>query len=48
MLRTHPRPGRTVAFATCELTLDGDTMSGTTEGGDIGGAAKIAFVRETR
>ncbi len=46
VLRTHPRPGRTVAFAKCELTLDGDTMSGTTEGGDIGGSAKIEFVRE--
>jgi len=30
-LTTHPRPGRTVAFDTCELNIDGEKMSGTTE-----------------
>lgn len=28
-LETHPQPGRTVAFARCELTIKGDTMTGT-------------------
>jgi hypothetical protein len=28
-LETHPQPGRTVAFARCELTVKGDTMAGT-------------------
>ena len=30
-LKTHPQPGRTVAFDTCELTVDGDKMTGTIE-----------------
>jgi hypothetical protein len=30
---THPRAGRTGAFAKCSLAEDGDKMSGTTEGG---------------
>ena len=47
-LTTHPRPGRTVAFATCELTADGDKMSGTTEGGDLGGTANIELVRDNK
>jgi hypothetical protein len=28
-IETHPQPGRTVAFARCELTIKGDRMSGT-------------------
>jgi hypothetical protein len=47
-LTTHPRPGRTVAFAKCELTVDGDKMSGTTEGGDLGGKATIELVRDNK
>ena len=47
-LTTHPRPGRTVAFAKCELTVDGDKMSGTTEGGDVGGKAKIELMRDNK
>ena len=47
-LTTHPRPGRTVAFAKCELTADGDKMSGTTEGGDLGGNANIELVRDNK
>jgi len=27
-LRTHPQEGRTVAFAQCDLTLNGDRMTG--------------------
>ena len=45
-LRTHPRPGRTVAFAKCELTVDGDKMSGTPEGGDLGVKANIELTRD--
>jgi len=46
ILTTHPRPGRTVAFAKCALTVDGEKMTGTTEGGDFGDkATSIAFVR---
>lgn len=30
-LTTHPRPGRTVAFDKCYLTVDGEKMTGTTE-----------------
>lgn len=47
-LTTHPRPGRTVAFAKCELTVDGDKMSGTTEGGDLGGKATIELIRDNK
>ena len=47
-LTTHPRPGRTVAFAKCELTADGDKMSGTTEGGDLGGNATIELLRDNK
>jgi hypothetical protein len=47
-LTTHPRPGRTVAFAKCELTVDGDKMSGTTEGGDLGGKATIELIRDDK
>ena len=44
-LTTHPRPGATVAFAKATLTLDGEKMTGTTEGGDLGGTAVIELVR---
>jgi len=40
-LKTFPRPGRNVAFATCELSVDGDKMAGTIDT-DKG---KIEFVR---
>ena len=42
-LMTHPQPGRTVAFAKCELTVNGDKMVGTIDT-DKG---KIEFVRST-
>jgi hypothetical protein len=44
-LTTHPRPGRTVAFDKCYLTMDGAKMTGTTEGGDLRDKATIEFVR---
>lgn len=28
-IETHPQPGRTVAFAKCEVTFEGDRMKGT-------------------
>ena len=28
-IRTHPQPGRDVAFAECEVTVSGDKMTGT-------------------
>ena len=43
-LRTHPRPGRTAAFDTCELTVADEKMEGTIRGGDVG-RGTIAFVR---
>jgi hypothetical protein len=45
-LATHPRPGATVAFAMAHLTVDGDKMTGTTEGGDLVDSARIELVRE--
>ena len=45
VLTTHPRPGRTVAFDKCYLTLDGEKMTGTTEGGDLREKATIELVR---
>lgn len=42
-LKTHPQPGRAVAFDQCDLTLDGDKMAGTIDT-DRG---KIEFVRNT-
>ena len=45
VLTTHPRPGRTVAFDKCYLTLDGERMTGTTEGGDLREKATIELVR---
>jgi hypothetical protein len=47
-LTMHPRPGRTTAFAKCELTLEGDKMTGITEGGDLGGKANIELVRDKK
>jgi hypothetical protein len=44
-LTTRPRPGRTVAFDKCYLTLDGETMTGTTEGGDLREKATIELVK---
>jgi len=44
ILTTHPRAGRTAAFAKCEVTITGDRMSGTvdTNGG------RIEFVKRKR
>ncbi len=28
-IRTHPQPGRNVAFAECDVTVNGDKMTGT-------------------
>jgi len=44
-LTTHPRPGATVAFDKCYLTVDGEKMTGTTEGGDLHDRASIEFIR---
>jgi hypothetical protein len=41
----RPRPGRTTAFDTCELTVAGETLSGSTAGGPAGGAT-IRLVRQ--
>jgi hypothetical protein len=43
-LTTHPRPGRTAAFETCELTLGDEKMTGSIQGGDAG-KGTIEFVR---
>ncbi len=45
-LTTHPRPGRTVAFDKCDLTVDGDKMTGTTERNGSTDKGKIEFVRD--
>jgi hypothetical protein len=42
-IKTFPQPGRTVAFAKCDLTVGGDKMAGTIDT-DKG---KIEFVRST-
>ena len=42
-METHPQPGRTVAFAKCDLTVNGDKMVGTIDT-DRG---KIEFARST-
>ena len=44
-LTTHPRPGRTVAFDTCELNVNGDKMTGTTERTGSSDKGTIEFVR---
>jgi hypothetical protein len=46
-LTTHPRPGRTVAFAKVVLNVDGDKMIGTTEGGDLKTPTAITFVKQS-
>jgi hypothetical protein len=43
-LTTHPAPGRTAAFETCELTVSKDKMVGSIQGGDAG-KGTIEFVR---
>jgi hypothetical protein len=43
-LTTHPRPGRTAAFETCELTVGDEKMAGSIHGGDVG-KGTIEFVR---
>jgi hypothetical protein len=44
-LKTSPRPGRTAAFETCELTVSDGKMAGTISGGDVG-KGTIEFVRK--
>ncbi len=44
VMKTSPQPGRTVAFDEVELSIDGDTMSGTIERGSHG-KGTIRFVR---
>jgi hypothetical protein len=43
-LKTNPRPGRTAAFDSCELTVGEEKMTGTILGGDVG-KGSIEFVR---
>ena len=43
-LKTHPQPGRTAAFDSCELTVGDEKMIGTIQGGDAG-KGTIEFVR---
>jgi hypothetical protein len=43
-LKTHPQPGRTAAFGSCELTVGDEKMIGTIKGGDVG-EGTIEFVR---
>ena len=43
-MKTSPQPGRTVAFDQCELTVNGDKMSGTIDTGK----GNIEFVRSPR
>ena len=43
-LKTNPRPGRTAAFDTCELTVGDEKMVGSIQGGDAG-KGTIEFVR---
>ena len=45
-LKANPRPGRTAAFDSCELTVGDDKMIGTIQGGDAG-KGTIEFVRIT-
>jgi len=44
-LTTHPRPGRTVAFDKCYLTVDGEKMTGTTERNGSSDKGTIEFVK---
>lgn len=43
-LKTNPRPGRTAAFDSCDLTVDDERMVGTIRGGDAG-EGTIEFIR---
>jgi hypothetical protein len=43
-IKTLPKPGRTVAFDKCDLTVDRDKMAGTIDTGK----GKIEFVRDTQ
>jgi len=43
-LNTHPQPGRTAAFDSCEVTVANEKMTGTIQGGDVG-KGTIEFVR---
>jgi hypothetical protein len=43
-LKTHPQPGRTSAFDSCELTVGDQKMVGTIRGGDLG-KGTIEFAR---
>ena len=43
-LKTHPRPGGTAAFDSCDLTVGDQKMTGTIQGGDVG-RGTIDFVR---
>ena len=45
-LKTSPRPGRTAAFETCDLTVGDGKMTGTITDGDVG-KGTIEFVRKT-
>lgn len=47
-LTTHPRPGATVAFDKCDLTVDGEKMTGTTERSGSRDKGKIEFVRTNK
>jgi hypothetical protein len=44
ILTTHPRKGRTAAFARCEVTIAGDRLSGTIDTNK----GKIEFVKRKR
>ena len=44
VMKTHPQPGRTVAFDEVELSVKGDTMSGIFEHGSHG-KGTITFLR---
>jgi hypothetical protein len=43
-LKTHPQPGRTAAFDSCDLSVGDEKMAGTIHGGDVG-KGTIEFVR---
>lgn len=43
-IKTHPQPGRTVAFAECDLNVNNDKMVGTIDTNK----GKIEFVRSSR
>jgi hypothetical protein len=47
-LRTFPRPGRTVAFDRCHVTVSGDKMTGKIEREGSGDAGTIEFVRSAK